>query len=74
MKVTKQGFEVSQFNGVIRIYLRRSLVAMVTNFGTKIAITRLTKESGFLHQITLFAVTLFTGVIEIYPGLPLLTL
>ena len=44
MKVTKQGFEVSQFNGVIRIYLRRSLVAMVTNFGTKIAITRLTKE------------------------------
>ena len=41
---------------------------LVTNFGTKIDITRLRKEieSRFLHQTGVFEVRQFNGVIKIY--------
>jgi len=42
---TKQGvFEARKFNGVTKMYLKRTLVVMATNFSTKIVITRITKE------------------------------
>ena len=71
MFVPKGVFGVAQFNGVVKIYSRSTLVAMVTNrlfLDTKLAITRLIWElqPRILHEVGVFAVTQFNGAIEIY--------
>jgi len=71
-----EGFRGRQFNGVVEISLRPTLVTMVTNWwfsNTKLAKSQLKQERELqmLHQTGGFQGQ-FNGVVEIYFRLPLL--